>query len=154
MPSTWSNALFRPRREVTNCDHCCFDKPHVYFKDNEASCWLALRARVLRRAVSQSARPAKHRAIVRSLRAAQTRCASWQDLRTWLGKLINSTVPLLKCSAPKGQAVTPNHSLNRTLHSVPAFALAKTLAQIPPHCSGPVSSNVRRHRHRRPRTQR
>ena len=39
----------------------------------------------------------------------------------------------------------PNHSLNRTLHSVPLFVPAKTLAQIPPHCSGPVSSNVRPH---------
>ena len=67
---------------------------------------------LLRRAVSQSARPLKHRAIVRSVRAAQIRRASWQDLRTCPEKLINSTVPLLKCSAPKGQAVTPNHSLN------------------------------------------
>ena len=41
--------------------------------------------------------------------------------------------------------MTPNHSLNRPLHSVPLFALAKTLAQIPPHCSGPVSSNVSPH---------
>ena len=40
----------------------------------------------------------------------------------------------------------PNRSLNRTLHSVPAFVPAKTLAQIPSHCSGPVSFNVRRHR--------
>ena len=71
-------------------------------------CWLALRAGVLRRAVSESARPAMHRAIVRSLRAAQTRCASWQDLRTWPEKLNKSTVPLLECSAPNGQAVTPN----------------------------------------------
>ena len=38
-----------------------------------------------------------------------------------------------------------NPSLNRTLHSVPAFALANTLAQIPSHCSGPVSSNVSQH---------
>ena len=39
----------------------------------------------------------------------------------------------------------PNPSLNRTLHSVPLFVQAKTLAQIPSHCSGPVSSNVRPH---------
>jgi hypothetical protein len=37
----------------------------------------------------------------------------------------------------------PNRSLNRTLHSVPAFVLAKTLAQIPSRCSGPVSFDVR-----------
>ena len=84
---------------------------------------LALRASVLRRAVSLSARPVKHRAIVRSLRAAQTRCASWQGLRTWPEKLNNSTVPHLKCSAPKGQAVTPNHSLNRTHCGGPSFGL-------------------------------
>ena len=36
----------------------------------------------------------------------------------------------------------PNRSLNRTLHSVPAFVPAKTLAQIPSRCSGPVSFDV------------
>ena len=36
----------------------------------------------------------------------------------------------------------PNRSLNRTLHSVPAFVQAKTLAQIPSRCSGPVSFDV------------
>ena len=38
---------------------------------------------------------------------------------------------------------TPNRALNRTLHSVPAFVPAKTLAQIPSRCSGPVSFYVR-----------
>ena len=46
-------------------------------------------------------------------------------------------------NTPRIGAETPNHSLNRTLHSVPLFVPAKTLAQIPSHCSGPVSSNVR-----------
>ena len=43
------------------------------------------------------------------------------------------------------QIPTPNRSLNRTLHSVPAFVPAKTLAQIPSRCSGPVSFDVRHH---------
>ena len=38
--------------------------------------------------------------------------------------------------------MTPNRSLNRTLHSMPAFVQAKTLAQIPSCCSGPVSFDV------------
>ena len=41
-------------------------------------------------------------------------------------------------------ALRPNRSLNRTLHSVPAFVQAKTLAQILSRCSGPVSFDVRR----------
>ena len=45
------------------------------------------------------------------------------------------------------QILTPNRSLNRTLHSVPAFVLAKTLAQIPSRCSGPVSFDVRPRKH-------
>ena len=39
----------------------------------------------------------------------------------------------------------PNRSLNRTLHCVPAFVQAKTLAQIPSRCSGPVSLDVSHH---------
>ena len=117
----WNITLLRTRWEVTNCHQCCFSKSHVYFKVNEASCWWALRASVLRRAVSQSTRPAMHRAIVRSFRAARTRCASWQDLRSWSEN--NLIVPRPKCSAPKGQAVTPNHSLNRTHCGVPSFGL-------------------------------
>ena len=39
----------------------------------------------------------------------------------------------------------PNRSLNRTLHSVPGFVQAKTLAQIPSRCSGTVSFDVRPH---------
>ena len=42
-------------------------------------------------------------------------------------------------------AARPNRSLNRTLHSVPVFVPAKTLAQIPSRCSGPVSFDVRPH---------
>ena len=41
--------------------------------------------------------------------------------------------------------MTPNRSLNRTLHSVPAFVQAKTLAQMPSRCSRPVSFDVRPH---------
>ena len=75
--------------------------------------------------------------FVRALRAAQTRCASWQGLRTWPAKINNSTGPLLKCSAPKGQAVTPNHSLNRTHCGGPSFGLKKPSPNAsPPQWAG------------------
>ena len=63
------------------CNRCCFGEPNAYCTANEASYWLALRASVLRRVVSQSARPGKHRAHARSARAAQLGRASSQDRR-------------------------------------------------------------------------
>jgi hypothetical protein len=51
---------------------------------------------------------------------------------------------LLVPFACKCKYMPSNRSLNRTLHSMPAFVQAKTLAQIPSCCSGPVSFDVRR----------
>ena len=70
MSSPWSGDTLRSVRKIAICIRSSFGQRNVCSTGIEARGCLALRASVLRRAVSQSARPAEQRAPARLARAA------------------------------------------------------------------------------------
>ena len=100
-----------------------FGKDHSTSAGIEARGWLALRAGVLRRAVSQSARPMLHRALARSLQAAHLRAAIGKSQCSSTAAPCFSQVVAQLHNSSFRIAVQPNHSLNRTHCGGPAFGL-------------------------------
>ena len=127
-----------------------FGKDHSTSAGIEAGGWLALRAAVLRRAVSQSARPRPHRSLAQSSRAALLRPANRKGQCSSETHCHGST--LLQSIQRSRNFAIPLSTVqcNLTIRSTGPIAAGrhlgyKSLAQMPARHNGPVSSNVRLH---------
>ena len=103
-------------------------------KAASSSCWLALRAGVLRRAVSRTTRPMLHRRppsvtvgreALQHLRGVHIKAGLRMFGSVFNPKSLRSANSLGNAILHRAKTLRPNHSLNRTHCGVPSFGLEK-----------------------------